>query len=100
VEKAMHDRHDEHANEKAHAHEHEAYGEAASDIGKLKKMAEYWINHNEEHARSYRLWAERARDAGYGRPGEILEEMASEIVESNERLRQVIQIIDSGGSSG
>ncbi|MGC9964553.1 MAG: hypothetical protein ABSE08_04025 [Syntrophobacteraceae bacterium] len=95
----MQDSHDEHGREKTHAHKHDAEtkAETVTGIEKLKKMTEYWISHNEEHARSYRLWAGRAREVGYGEPGDILEQIASEVVEINERLRKVIQIIDSGG---
>ncbi len=94
----MQDRHDESEREKTHAHDAEKNTESVTGIEKLKKMTEYWISHNEEHARSYRLWAGRARDAGYGEPGDMLEQIASEVVEMNERLRKLIQIIDSGGS--
>jgi hypothetical protein len=89
--------HDEHRQEKTHEH-HDCGGKAETVTGveKLRKMAEYWISHNEEHARSYRLWAGRAREAGYGEPGDILEQIASEVVEINERLKNVIRIIDCG----
>jgi rubrerythrin len=60
-------------------------------------MVEHWISHNEEHARSYRLWASRAREAGCEEPGEILEEIASEIQEQNERFMKIVHIIDSSG---
>jgi len=87
----MHDRHREHGPEKS--------AEAVSGIVKLRKMAEHWISHNEEHARAYRLWASRAREAGCEEPGEILEEIASEIAEQNERFMKIIHIIDSAGSA-
>ncbi len=62
-------------------------------------MVEHWISHNEEHARSYRLWAGRSREMGHVEPGEILEEIASKTVAQNERLRKIVQIIDSGSRS-
>jgi hypothetical protein len=83
-----------------HGHDTEKDAEPVSGIEKLKKMTEYWINHNEEHAGSYRLWAGRARAAGYGEPGDILEQIASEVVEMNVKLRKVIQIIESAGDPG
>jgi hypothetical protein len=92
----MHDRQDGHGHQNTHPHEHgaEKGAGAVTEIEKLKKMMQYWISHNEEHARSYRLWAGRAREAGFEKPGEILEEIASEVVELNERLIKVIQMID------
>ncbi|MGA2938426.1 MAG: hypothetical protein ABSF52_15185 [Syntrophobacteraceae bacterium] len=94
----MHDRHQEHGHDKVHAHEHgpKKNTEAVSEIVKLRKIVEHWISHNEEHARTYRLWASRAREAGCEKPGEILEQIASEIVEQNERFMKIIHIIDSG----
>jgi hypothetical protein len=93
----MHDRHQEHGHDRVHAHEHgpEKSTEAVSEIAKLRKIVEHWIGHNEEHARTYRLWASRAREAGCEEPGEILEQIASEIVEQNERFMKIIHIIDS-----
>ena len=95
----MHDKHQEHGHDKAHACEHgpEKSEEALSGIVKLRKMVEHWVSHNEEHARAYRLWASRAREAGCEEPGEILEEIASEIVEQNERFLKILNIIDSAG---
>jgi len=93
----MDHRHHEHDRPHAHDHESEAGGEAASEIVKLRKMVEHWVNHNEEHARSYRLWASRAREAGCEEPAEILEQIASEIVEQNERFLKIVHIIDSSG---
>jgi hypothetical protein len=68
------------------------------EMEKLKKMAEHWIGHNEEHARSYRLWAERAKKAGRTEPGEILEGIARGMLEQNKQLERVIFLLgDSGG---
>ena len=93
----MHDRHHEHGRDKVDVDEHgsEKSMEAVSEIVKLRKMVEHWISHNEEHARTYRLWAGRARKTGCEEPGDILEQIASEIVEQNERFMKIIDIIDS-----
>ena len=89
--------HDEHGHGEAHTHEHgpDKGEEAVSETVKLRKMVEHWISHNEEHARSYRLWASRAREAGRDEPGEILEEIASEIAGQNERFKKIIHILDA-----
>ena len=94
----MHDRHHEHER-KAHAHEHdrEKEGQAVSEVVKLRMMVEHWISHNEEHARSYTLWAGRAREAGCEEPAEILEAIASETIDQNERFMKIMDIIDSAG---
>ena len=93
----MHDRHHGHEHGHGHGHEHTqehaAGGEVLSDIVKLRKMAEHWIGHNEEHAGSYRLWASRAREAGQNEPGEILEKIADETLEQNERFKRIIHLL-------
>ncbi len=95
----MHDTHHghEHGHHHGHRHEHANDGEALSDIGKLRKMAEHWIGHSEEHARSYRLWASRAKEAGQNEPAEILEKIAGETMEQNERFKKIIHLLDSAG---
>ena len=95
----MHDPHQGHGHREAHTHqdEPEKSQKTVPEIVKLRKMVEHWISHNEEHARSYRLWASRAREAGCEEPGEILEEIAAEIVGQNERFVKIARIIDSAG---
>ncbi len=83
----MHDKHHDHGSTSGEGN--------ISDVVKLRKMAEHWIGHNEEHARSYRQWASRAREAGQEEPGDILEEIADGMIEQNERLKRVIYLIDS-----
>jgi len=99
----MHDKHKEYGHKKDHnhnhdhEHEHSKGDEKTEGIVKLRKMIEYWVGHNEEHARSYRLWATRARDAGCDEPSEILEEIASGVIEQNEKLFKIIRILESRG---
>jgi len=97
----MHDRHHEHGDEKAHSgeHGHEKSVEAVSEIVKLRKMAQHWISHNEEHARAYRLWASRAREAGCEGPAQILEEIASEVENQKKQFFKIVDIIESSGRS-
>jgi len=82
-----------------HGHEAQKGAETDSEIVKLRKMVEHWINHNEEHARSYRLWANRAREAGCREPGDILDQVASEITGQNEKFIKIVRIIDSSARS-
>lgn len=78
-------------------HEHGTAKETpVPEIVKLRKMAEHWISHNEEHARSYLLWSGKSREMGQMEPAELLEEIASKTMALNERLRKIVQIIDSG----
>ena len=40
------------------------------------KLLEHWIRHNEDHAESYRDWAQKARANGMATVGGRLEEVA------------------------
>ncbi len=87
----MHVTHHHHGHD--HKHEH---GHAAAEMSvpeKLKKLAEHWIGHNEDHAASYRLWAKRSREAGKAAPAEILEEIALDMTEQNKKLRKIIELL-------
>lgn len=89
-------------HDKNHEHRPAAVAEnnqAIPEMEKLKKMAEHWLGHNEEHARSYRLWATRAKEAGRIEPGEILEDIAREMLEQNRRLERVIFLLNTTGGS-
>ncbi|MDR3557712.1 MAG: hypothetical protein P4L55_23390 [Syntrophobacteraceae bacterium] len=94
----MHDTHEKHhGHHEEHSHEHAAAktSDEPPETSRLRKMVEHWISHNEDHAGSYRQWANRARQAGYGAAGDILEQVASEVVKQNEKFAEIIKIIDS-----
>jgi hypothetical protein len=81
-----------------HPHDHDPAVKStdeAMETAKLRKIVEHWIGHNEDHANSYRLWADRAKDAGYPQAGELLEQIASEVNLQNDKFAKIIQIIDS-----
>lgn len=46
------------------------------DIEKLKKLIEHWAEHNEEHAKTYTDWAEKAKVSGNKELHDILKEIA------------------------
>ncbi len=83
--------HDTNHHGKHHSRESEGQ---LSDLDKLRKMAEYWVNHNEEHARSYRLWAGRAREAGRQETARLLEELAEDFSRHNGKLREIAASIE------
>ena len=43
-----------------------------NELEKLKKLLRHWKKHNEEHAETYREWAEKASSLGSGDLSEIL----------------------------
>jgi hypothetical protein len=56
-------------------------------------MLEHWVHHNEDHARSFREWAERARSLGQEEVAVILEETAGAAHHQNKRLEDALAIL-------
>ncbi len=56
-----------------------------SEKGKLGKLLEYWIKHNEEHSKTYLEWSKRADSEGLKDVVGLLQE-ASEITMSINQL--------------
>lgn len=46
------------------------------DIEKLKRLIEHWAEHNEEHAKTYTEWAEKAKASDNKKLHDILKEIA------------------------
>ncbi len=54
-----------------------------NSMEKLGKLLLHWQEHNEEHARSYKRWAEEAEAFGFHRVAEILEQVHEETLKIN-----------------
>jgi hypothetical protein len=48
------------------------------EMEKLKHLLEHWIEHNEEHVKTYRDWAGKALAAGKPELSEVLRDIAAE----------------------
>jgi rubrerythrin len=59
----------------------------------MLKMVEHWIQHNEEHARSYHTWADRARKMGLEQVGLILEEVAGGTLAQNASFDKILGLL-------
>ena len=57
------------------------------------KLLEHWIGHNDDHAESYRNWADKARAEGLGEAAGLLEEAAEATLAITETFRQAAQVI-------
>ncbi|MGE5894894.1 MAG: hypothetical protein ACM34I_12630 [bacterium] len=51
------------------------------DIEKLRHLVSHWQEHNQEHARTYREWADRMEKAGEVGAGDILLRIADKAEE-------------------
>jgi hypothetical protein len=47
-----------------HSHDHDHHGTEMAADEKIARLLEHWIQHNDDHIRSYREWAEKARAQG------------------------------------
>ena len=48
------------------------------DMDKLKHLIEHWIEHNQEHVKTYSEWAGKALKAGKSETADALREIAAE----------------------
>ena len=55
------------------------------DKTRLKILLKYWIEHNEEHSREFKEWAEKARLMGE-------DKIATEILQAVENMDRVTEI--------
>jgi len=79
----------------AHEHHQEHGDVGGDDLRKLQILLPHWIEHNQEHAGSFREWAARARYMGLEEVA-IHIEMAVEKMEAcNEALGEAIGSLDA-----
>lgn len=48
------------------------------EIEKLKKLIPHWIEHNDEHAENYKVWAEKVSSIGMKGLSEVLLKLHNE----------------------
>jgi hypothetical protein len=56
------------------------------DRAKLKKLLNYWVEHNQEHGEEFKEWAEKARQMGEA-------EVAGEILQAVGNMEKVSEIL-------
>lgn len=82
------------AHDHSRSGEHHEQGEGTvSRPERLLKLFEFWLHHNEEHARSYRDWAGRAREMGLDEVGRILESLADDTLLANQNLERAAALL-------
>ena len=83
-----------HHHDHHHHHSHDDHSQKAlTENEKLAKMIEHWIQHNNEHARSYREWAQRANGLGQNEVAEILSGIADQSTRQNEDMERALALI-------
>ncbi|MCD6203145.1 MAG: hypothetical protein J7I99_02145 [Methanophagales archaeon] len=75
----------------------EERGDVKDDKRKLAMLLVYWVEHNREHARDFKRWAEKAR--AFGEEGMHIYEAIMEAVkhtgEVNEYLLKAFELISN-----
>ncbi len=82
--------HHDHDHHHGHKHHHgEQEGAALTFEEKMAKLIDHWLQHNTDHAKSYREWAEKAREHRLEGVGEILEEIAATTLTMNRKFEEI-----------
>jgi hypothetical protein len=76
-------------NHEHHHHSHDESPEMSMEE-KLAKLLEHWMQHGEEHAKSYELWAERAKSHGIARVDLLLEKATEKTRAVNEDFKAAL----------
>ena len=64
------------------------------DLEKLKKLLPHWIEHNDEHARTYKAWAEKMGSLGKKELSETLEVIHEESQKLRGLFEEALRVID------
>jgi len=65
-----------------------------NEIEKLRVLLPHWIEHNSEHAATFRRWAEQARQAGYGDAARDVQIAAEKLEAANDALATALEKLD------
>lgn len=87
--------HDQHHS---HSHQHHSH-ETGSELTfnqKLEKLLDHWTHHNEDHAQTYRQWAERCREHNLEELAAALERIAEMNLEINNQMDGARKLIPGG----
>ncbi|MEW5909722.1 MAG: hypothetical protein AB1659_07985 [Thermodesulfobacteriota bacterium] len=68
--------------------------------GKLIKLLEHWIRHNEEHARNYRDWGRKANENRLGEVGRLLEAAAEATARADEKFKEAVSHLNKSRRLG
>ncbi|MGD2105521.1 MAG: hypothetical protein PVJ55_10475, partial [Anaerolineae bacterium] len=83
--------HGHHHGGHSHVPQDEAQIKSEELLAKLRVLLPHWIEHNAEHAQSFRAWAERARASGGEHLALHIEEAARKIEAANRNLEGVLE---------
>ncbi len=75
-----------------HHHSHDQSSELSIEE-KLVKLLAHWMQHNEEHAKSYEMWAQRATSHGLGEVGALIETATKKTRAADEDFKAALAVL-------
>ena len=78
-----------------HKHDHEIQSTLSFDE-KMIKLLKHWINHNDDHAQTYRDWAQKAKEKNKSKAALMLEDAAEMTLSISKKFESAIKFIDEG----
>ncbi len=77
----------------AHSHDH-SEDQGMSFEEKMKKLLHHWTHHNQDHAKTYTDWAEKASAKGLDEVAELLKEAAGMNIKMNDIFNKAAELIE------
>jgi len=75
-----------------HSHDHEIQSTLTFDE-KMIKLLEHWIKHNDDHAETYRDWAQKAKEKNMPKTGLLLEDAAEMTLMISKKFEEAAALI-------
>ena len=76
-----------------HHHDHDVKSTLSFDE-KMIKLLEHWINHNEDHARTYSDWARKAKEKNKNEAARLLEDAAEMTLLISKKFESAMKLLD------
>jgi hypothetical protein len=91
--------HHDHDHDHKHNHDHDHHHGSLEMTfeEKIVKLLEHWIKHNDDHAVTYRGWADQAKLNHMEAVAEIIEEAAEMNLAVNEKFEKAKALISDKG---
>lgn len=83
----------EHCHEHHHGSDHDHHHEVQSEMSfeeKMVKLLDHWIRHNDDHAGTYRGWAEKAKQNHLDKTADLLNEAARMTMAINSKFEEAL----------
>ena len=80
-----------------HDHDHQHSTTEMTFEEKIVKLLEHWVKHNDDHANTYRGWADQAKENHLDAGAAIIEEAAQMNLAVNEKFEQAKALIQDQG---